>query len=633
MPSSFLSYSTNDFEIAQHLFLTAEELEYFIWFDIIDLPILSDWKVAIQNAINDSDSIILLVSRNSIHSEYVLEECRMAIESGKLIYALLIDNVLLPEFIASCQQIYYADLRENPFSKSLLTSFINDIKFDPATKWTRERTGLILSSVFPPELLHVSRVIKSYGWISSAVCAISILVSFIVADRLGGALNTIVVFLLIAVVVTVNQIWLPRVHDQMLQRNISSIKLLLNFLLIGITTTLIPIVPIIPTLEVLDQGAKGNIFRPNIAIVFWVLGYLLVCFTPGLIILPQYWKRRDSFDFVLRWLPQTTVATFGLADISNILVERTAVKPANFDQIQIIHHAIDHKFANFLLNFLMTDERLRGVSLELVDISKDYIPADEGDNEPISIVVISPFLSEIWPSSSRIASIGRVIPILFQHCSAYPESLSRIHHIDARRDYQYAAKAVLSVLADEFHNEIYNERPPIKPSFFGPHPWPDELKAMFGMCTFLIGWHALGGIIYSLKRGFPALALWIAFYAIFAGRKFFFKCYWERRSSVELLIPISLIYGVSISTVTFEIQIAMADRFYPRSVGLILVIALSLIPLASALCIGSRSLRNRIISPKNSFEIWMPSLEFEFLDLCYFILLSLAFTLIGLWII
>lgn len=113
----FISYSTNDFPLVEHVrrLLVNPEVEVFI----AEYSVSAGAKLAegITDAIKKCDLFVLLWSRNSESSEWVPQEIGIAHGNNKLILPIVLENRLqLPGFI---KELKYLPAYRNP-SESLI---------------------------------------------------------------------------------------------------------------------------------------------------------------------------------------------------------------------------------------------------------------------------------------------------------------------------------------------------------------------------------------------------------------------------------------------------------------------------------------------------------------------------------
>ncbi|MBT3711829.1 MAG: SUMF1/EgtB/PvdO family nonheme iron enzyme [Anaerolineae bacterium] len=101
----FISYSRQDMDFVKTL---AEDLEnegFDIWYDLTDIDAGDRWAKEIQDGINESEIFVIVVSPNSIKSEWVEKEFLFASQRGLKIVPLLYTFCELPLWLLNIQYV------------------------------------------------------------------------------------------------------------------------------------------------------------------------------------------------------------------------------------------------------------------------------------------------------------------------------------------------------------------------------------------------------------------------------------------------------------------------------------------------------------------------------------------------
>ena len=101
----FLSYSRVDLEFVEDLARDLMEAGYIVWFDLSGIEGGDRWAQEIQKGINQSEIFALVVSPNSIKSEWVEKEFLFASKRGMKIVPLLYELCELPLWLLNIQYI------------------------------------------------------------------------------------------------------------------------------------------------------------------------------------------------------------------------------------------------------------------------------------------------------------------------------------------------------------------------------------------------------------------------------------------------------------------------------------------------------------------------------------------------
>ena len=92
----FISYSRIDKDFAQKIATDLKSKNIPIWMDVVDIAPGSRWDREIENALEKSTHFLLIMSKSSANSENVRDEVDFALDSGKVIVPLKIDDCIPP---------------------------------------------------------------------------------------------------------------------------------------------------------------------------------------------------------------------------------------------------------------------------------------------------------------------------------------------------------------------------------------------------------------------------------------------------------------------------------------------------------------------------------------------------------
>jgi len=96
MQKIFVSYSRKDIDFARKLAGDLEKAGYDVWWDITDLQGGDDWVRTIPDAIETSQYVIVVLSPNSIESEWVKKEYTQALNLHKKIIPIMLMPTSVP---------------------------------------------------------------------------------------------------------------------------------------------------------------------------------------------------------------------------------------------------------------------------------------------------------------------------------------------------------------------------------------------------------------------------------------------------------------------------------------------------------------------------------------------------------
>ena len=107
----FVSYSSKDRPFAINLAKELNSLGANVWIDQLGIKLGENWDNAIENALDNSNTLMLLLSPTSVESQNVQDEVSIAIQENKKLVPILIKECDLP---MRWQRRQYADLINNP---------------------------------------------------------------------------------------------------------------------------------------------------------------------------------------------------------------------------------------------------------------------------------------------------------------------------------------------------------------------------------------------------------------------------------------------------------------------------------------------------------------------------------------
>ena len=115
MKKIFISYSRKDLNFVDELAKDLTEAGYDVWYDLTDLEGGDHWADELQAAINESQVYVLVISPNSVASDWVEKEFIYAGGAGKRIVPLLHVQTALPLWLVN---LHYVDIQGRNYKKN-----------------------------------------------------------------------------------------------------------------------------------------------------------------------------------------------------------------------------------------------------------------------------------------------------------------------------------------------------------------------------------------------------------------------------------------------------------------------------------------------------------------------------------
>lgn len=130
---AFISYSRVNKEFASKLAKGLRTAGYHIWFDLMDIPTGSRWDDEVENALRECSIFLIILTPAAIASENVKDEIGYAIDHGKRLLPILLENCDVP---LRLRRFQYVDFTTKTFddgfesAKGLLSDIINESQKD-----------------------------------------------------------------------------------------------------------------------------------------------------------------------------------------------------------------------------------------------------------------------------------------------------------------------------------------------------------------------------------------------------------------------------------------------------------------------------------------------------------------------
>ena len=117
----FFSYSRADSPFALTLAKDLREAGADIWIDQLDIPAGSHWDAAVEKALNSAAFVLVILTNSSTGSTNVMDEVSFALESGKKIIPVLLEDCLPPFRLRRLQRIDFTSDYSVGFTQLMTT--------------------------------------------------------------------------------------------------------------------------------------------------------------------------------------------------------------------------------------------------------------------------------------------------------------------------------------------------------------------------------------------------------------------------------------------------------------------------------------------------------------------------------
>ncbi len=146
MQKIFISYSRKDIDFAKKLAGDLEKSNYDVWWDITDLRGGDDWVRSLPAAIESSQFFIIVLTPNSIKSEWVQKEYTQALTLRKKIIPIMFESCDVPFALNTINFVNFINGQYADNFKNLLSAL--GYKGEPPVVSPFERAKAILPPAF-----------------------------------------------------------------------------------------------------------------------------------------------------------------------------------------------------------------------------------------------------------------------------------------------------------------------------------------------------------------------------------------------------------------------------------------------------------------------------------------------------
>ncbi|HEX6032969.1 MAG TPA: SUMF1/EgtB/PvdO family nonheme iron enzyme [Anaerolineales bacterium] len=116
---TFLSYSRANKDFALKLAKELKSEGFPVWLDQLDIPLGARWDVEVEKALIECEIFMIIITKDSISSENVLDEIGYAIDSGKRFLPVLLERCNIP---LRLRRFQYVDFTNKSFDEGVETA-------------------------------------------------------------------------------------------------------------------------------------------------------------------------------------------------------------------------------------------------------------------------------------------------------------------------------------------------------------------------------------------------------------------------------------------------------------------------------------------------------------------------------
>jgi hypothetical protein len=141
-PDVFVSYSRKDERFVHKLHDALAAAQRDIWVDWEDIPPSAEWLKEIKRAIEGGDTVVFVVSPDSVSSQMCRQECTYAAECNKRIIPVLVRDVFPSDLPEPLAKIHWLFFRPQDDFQASFNALISAIETD--LDWVRAHSRLLV---------------------------------------------------------------------------------------------------------------------------------------------------------------------------------------------------------------------------------------------------------------------------------------------------------------------------------------------------------------------------------------------------------------------------------------------------------------------------------------------------------
>jgi TIR domain. len=177
---AFVSYSRKDKDFALEFAREMKSTGYLVWLDQLDIPTGARWDDEVEKALRECEIFLIILTTASVSSDNVKDEIGYAIDHGKRIMPVLLENCEIPLRLRRFQYVDFTTVEFNEGikrAKQLLETLLNEqstpvVIVDPELEpQTASNRGATPAPRLPDKKNRVQRRRVSFG---AGICSLAI---------------------------------------------------------------------------------------------------------------------------------------------------------------------------------------------------------------------------------------------------------------------------------------------------------------------------------------------------------------------------------------------------------------------------------------------------------------------------
>ena len=160
----FLIYSHVDRQIAKQIASELAESNIQVWLDTYMISPGADWAASTDSAFNKASAFLVIISSNLLQSEFAISEIHTAMQSGKKVIPVVIDDEAVHKMPGVLRRLEYIDFRRNHEQalSELISNFRGFIKEEGAREIRKPLSKGYVFLSYATEDLNFTEEVKDF---------------------------------------------------------------------------------------------------------------------------------------------------------------------------------------------------------------------------------------------------------------------------------------------------------------------------------------------------------------------------------------------------------------------------------------------------------------------------------------
>lgn len=459
----FISYCRQDYYHAETIYNDLKKAGYEPWLDVMNIPISVDWESETNKSIQNSDLFVLIVSPWSINSSVVQKEYKLAAAKNKNILLVVIQNLENGQEIYLPSGLPWLDFRTKPSKEAKgIIDFISKSKKVNTCALPIQRSIFLINAPFAIHYVIWITILSSFAGVAVSIWMLFWLIPEVLINHSIFELGNFVSLLIVPFALWTyiySMIICRRSYKRQSNKltdwsSLVGIFLLLQGIEIWIMFYLLPIFQSGSELFNFDFFVLIKSVMPNFQNIWGdIPAKFSYLFIVSFII--QFFLYSMPFvtnNAIKRWLPSFS------KDLPSRLEQKKENDTKKNQSMILPDHPKIIRIESSIYDEPYSERLKRNLEKENYQLDSTQNTYDKYD---VVIAILSNYALENKNFRDLLSTYVErgiaVLPVLIETINKEKESeyeIAKINYIDARIDFDYADRKIVSILKGESDNVI-----------------------------------------------------------------------------------------------------------------------------------------------------------------------------------